>query len=307
MLLVALAIAVSTAAGVVADRRWPARAERLTSRGMDVLLWGVLPPIAFFVVARLELTSGVGVGLALAYPVLWTVGALAYLGATRVLHLPAPSAGAVVTTSVLANTGYLGIPLCAAFLGQDAIAPAVAYDSVVSAVMLYTVGFGVGAALGTTAGETPRERARAFVTRNPVLAAVVLGLLAPDALAPDVLVDVAELAAIALLPVGFFLLGVHLTHESEGGALRLPPPLSPPVVLVLGLRLAVAPALLIGLGTLLVDDLPDAYLIQAAMPSGINSLIVAHVYGLDLRLTAAAVAWTTAAVVAVALVAGVVA
>ena len=41
---------------------------------------------------------------------------------------------------------------------------------------------------------------------------------------------------------------------------------------------------------------------MAAMPSGLNSMIVAHAYGLDLRTTAEAVTWTTAIVV-VALVA----
>ena len=38
------------------------------------------------------------------------------------------------------------------------------------------------------------------------------------------------------------------------------------------------------------------------MPSGINSLVVAHAYGLDLRLTSAALAWSTSIVIAVALV-----
>ena len=39
------------------------------------------------------------------------------------------------------------------------------------------------------------------------------------------------------------------------------------------------------------------------MPSGINSLVVAHAYGLDLRLTSSALAWSTGIVLAVALVA----
>jgi hypothetical protein len=39
------------------------------------------------------------------------------------------------------------------------------------------------------------------------------------------------------------------------------------------------------------------------MPTGINSLIVGHLYGLDLRLAAGAIAWTTtiAVIAAVAL------
>ena len=39
------------------------------------------------------------------------------------------------------------------------------------------------------------------------------------------------------------------------------------------------------------------------MPSGINALVVAHAYGLDMRIAAGAVAWSTAIVVVAALVA----
>ena len=37
------------------------------------------------------------------------------------------------------------------------------------------------------------------------------------------------------------------------------------------------------------------------MPSGITSMVVAHSYGLDMKITAEAVAWSTAIVVAGAL------
>ncbi len=39
------------------------------------------------------------------------------------------------------------------------------------------------------------------------------------------------------------------------------------------------------------------------MPSGLNAMIVAHAYGLDLKTTAEAVTWTTSIVVVAALVA----
>jgi predicted permease len=51
---------------------------------------------------------------------------------------------------------------------------------------------------------------------------------------------------------------------------------------------------------------PDAYRLQAAMPSGINALVAAHTYGLNLRLAASAIAWTTIIGVTVAVVAGLV-
>jgi predicted permease len=66
------------------------------------------------------------------------------------------------------------------------------------------------------------------------------------------------------------------------------------------LRLVVAPGLLLLLSLPLID-LPGPYLLLAAMPSGVNTLLVSHVYGLDIRLAAQAVAWSTAIAVAVAL------
>ena len=302
MILVAAAILLSTGAGLWAERRWGDGAQRASRAAIDALLWVVLPFITFFTLARLEIDTGVGAGLGLAYVELALVGAGAWLVATRVLHLPRPSAGALIVVVVLANTGYLGVPLNGALLGEDDLAPAIAFDTVVSGPMFYVVGFAIGAVFGAAAGDTRGERLRAFVVRNPPLVALVAALLAPDALAPDVLVDVATVLVYAVLPVGFFVLGVNLAAEAEEGALPFPPPFGPPVAAALALRLLAAPALMLAFSAAVVR-LPDAYLVQAAMPSGINSLVVAHAYGLDLRLTSAVLAWSTAIVVAVALAA----
>jgi predicted permease len=297
---VALAIVAATGVGVGSERRWGDRALRLSRRLIDLMVWVLLPFVAFFVIADLELGGGVGAGLLLGYAELTIVGLLAYLAGGRVLRLPRPAVGSLICVVILANTGYLGIPLNAALLGHDALAPAIAWDTLISAVMLYTAGFGVGAAFGTEAGESTGERLKAFFTRNPVLYAVIAGLLAPDALAPHALVEVAEAVSFCLLPVGFFILGVNLMSEEEHGVVRFPPPLTAPVGTAMVLRLLVAPALMAGFAAAIVD-VPDAYLVQAAMPSGINSLIVAHVYGLDLRLAASAIAWTTVVAVVAAL------
>jgi hypothetical protein len=299
VILVALAILAATAVGVGAEHRWRAGAVAFSRQLIDIMVWGLLPFMTLFIVARLQLGGGVGVGLLLGYVELAIVGVLAYIIGSRVLRLPRPSVGALILTVILANTGYLGIPLNATLLGHGAIAPAIAWDTIVSQVVLYTAGFAVGAAFGTEAGERPSERLRAFLTRNPMLWALLIGLLLPDALAPDAIVHVAKFAAAyALLPIGFFILGVNLMGEREEGVLRFPPPLTPAIGVGLGLRLVLAPALLFALSALTVD-VPDAYLVQAATASGINALIVGHLYGLDLRLAAGAIAWsTTIAVVA---------
>ncbi len=298
MILVVLAVAASVGAGVAAERARPAATRRAVDAVLAVLLWVVLPFVAFFTLARLELTAGVGAGIALAYLTLAIVGACAYLVATRLLHLGRPATGALVCTTILANTGYLGIPLNATVLGEDALAPAIAFDAIVSGPMFLVVGFAVGAAFGTRAGESARARVRTFFLRNPPLLAVAAGLLAPDRLAPDALVEAAEaLASYAVLPLAFFALGATLAREP----LTARPDRA--LAAAIGLRLVVAPALFLGLSAALID-VPDAYRLQSAMPSAIASLIVAHACGLDLRLTSTAIAWTTTIVIAVATLAG---
>ncbi len=304
MILLVLAILASAGAGAAVEHRWHAQSVVVTDRAIALLLYGLMPFITFFVIARLDLHAGVGAGLALAWLEILTVGAVAWTAATRVLKLDRPTAGTVVLCVMLANTGYLGIPLNSTLLGSDAVAPAIAWDVAVSGPMLFTFGFGIAAACGTTAGDTAKERIRAFLTRNPPLLALVGGLVAPDALAPDALVHAARAAALVLLPLGFFVLGVHLSREREDGVVSFPPPFTAPVALVVGLRLLAAPGLF-ALYALALHRVPDAYRLQAAMPCGINALVAAHTYGLNLRLAASAITWTTALGVGAAAMAGI--
>jgi hypothetical protein len=297
------AIVLATGAGVLSERRWGEEAQRVTARLISLLLWTALPFICFFTIARLDFgAEGVGAGLLLAHAVAFIVGALAWVAGVR-LRLAAPALGALIVSCVISNTGFLGIPLCAALFGEEAIGHAVAYDVLVNSVLFLTAGFAIGAGMGTRGGATPGERVKAFLLRNPPLAAVLAALVAPDALAPDALHDVAELLALVLLPAGFFIVGVTLAAEADEGQTAFPPPFTRPVGVALALRLAVAPALLAGLSAVTID-IPDAYYVEAAMPTGVNAIVVAHAYGLDLRLTSAALAWTTAVVAVAAVVAG---
>jgi predicted permease len=157
--------------------------------------------------------------------------------------------------------------------------------------------FSVGAAFGERSGEGAGERIAAFFTRNPPLYAAALALIAPDSLAPDPLVDASRIALVAILPLGFFAVGAALAEEAEEGSVPVPPPLDAPVAAAVAIRLLVAPTLLYLLALPLID-LPDTYLLLAAMPCGLNTMIVTHAYGLDLRIAAGAVAWSTAIAVA---------
>ena len=144
--------------------------------------------------------------------------------------------------------------------------------------------------MGTKAGGSTAERIRTFVFKNPVLLAVVAGLLAPASLAPAALVSISHVIVFVALPWGFFCAGIILAEHMEGERAR--PALSPPVGAAIVMRLVLAPLLLLLLAAPFID-LPPAYLLAAATPAGLNGLTVAHAYGLDLRYAASSLAWTT--------------
>ena len=292
VLLTVATIVLATGVGVAAELRWRERAASSARALLTASVFTLLPFVTFFNLARLEFDADLGLGVVIGYVALAAVTLLAWW-AGRALGLSPPARGSLIVCALVANSGYLGYPLCASLLGFDSLGEAVAYDILVSAPALLLVAFAVGAALGDRAGEGPRERVLAFFTRNPPLYAAIAALIAPDALAPDALVDASRVAVVALLPIGFYAVGTILAEEAEEGYLTLGSPLRPPLSIAIGLRMVVAPALLYLLALPLID-LPGPYLLLAAMPSGINTLLVSHLYGLDLRLAAQAVAWSTA-------------
>jgi predicted permease len=301
VLLTIVAIALSGTAGVAAERRWPARAVSLARRALVVSLYTLLPFVTFFNLARVHLNADLGGGLVIGWVAILCAAGLAWLTGVRLLRLARPSTGSLITGTLVPNSGYLGYPLTASLLGFHALGQAVVYDVVVAAPCLLLLGFGTGAAFGTRAGEGFRERLIAFFTRNPPLYAAIAALLVPDSFAPDALVEVSRGMVIALLPIGFFAVGAVLAEEVEERTLELGSPFHPPVGAAILLRLMIAPGLLLLLSLPFID-LPGPYLLLAAMPCGINTLLVAHVYGLDAKLAAQAVAWTTAIAVIAALV-----
>ena len=101
---------------------------------------------------------------------------------------------------------------------------------------------------------------------------------------------------IAILPIGFFAVGATLAEGAEHGELPMPPPLTRQVAVTLVAKLAIMPGLLMLLAAPLID-LPATYRLLAAMPTGLNAMVVSHAYGLDNQIVAEAVVWSTAIVV----------
>ena len=289
VLAVAAVILAGSAAGAVTARRRP-DATAIADAMLSVSLWAILPVVTFFNFARFEPDADVGAGLAFAYLGLAAALAVAWALARGPLRLEGHTRGAFMCAAFHANTGFLGLPFVAALLGRDALPEAITYDQLVSTPWLLVVAFSIGAA-HRDERHAAESGLRAFLTRNPALYALVAGLLAPDALAPDWAVDAANVLVVALAPLGFFALGVYAT---AGGA-RLPPPLTRPVVAASLVKLTV-PVGVVAACAALIHDVPGAFLVQAAMPTGLNALLLVAAYRLDRAIIAGAIVYTTAIV-----------
>lgn len=286
--------------GVGSERRWGEGALGLSRRLLDILAYVAIPLVVFFTVSHLKLTTGLGAGIVFGWTERVVVIGLAWLIGERLLRLPRAATGAIMISVGLANTGYLGIPLIALLLGHDSIGLAVAYDTTVTAPVALIGGFAIGAAFGTRAGEGARERTKTFFTRNPALIALIAAVIAPSWLSPDWARDFAAVLVVVIAPLGFFAVGVYLMleHDQEGTRI-FPPQLTPPVLTALALRLLIAPGVMLGLSSFVIE-VPSAFLIQAGMASGITGLAVGHIFGLDLKIIVGAIAWSTAIVVVAA-------
>jgi predicted permease len=296
---VAVAVVVATVCGVVSERRFR-DTRAVAQRVLALMLYVLVPFVSFVNIAHLNVTLAGGAGLGFAYVMVAAVGVSAWAVGRFALGLTGARLGAVICTVVVVNTGYLGYPMTVALLHASALPSAVAYDQLVSGPSLFVIGFAIGAGFGNVA-TSGTARVRAFLTRNPPLIAAIAGLLAPSSLAPAPLPAISHVVVGGMLVLGFFAVGVYLSSERRQDAGPLLERPDPPVLLALGLRLLVAPMILVGMSALIIR-VPSAYLLQSAMPSGISSLVVGHAFGLDQRLIATIIVWGTAIV----LVAGVV-
>lgn len=295
MLLVVATVVLAVTAGVLIERRVGGeRARVLRHRIVRLMLYVLMPFVSYVSIGRLHLTANVGIGIGLALSLLAAMGVLMWLVARGPLGLDRPSTGAAMVCTIQANTGFFGLPLCAALFSQAEFSQAVAYDVLVSVPAFVFGSYTIGALFGTD-GEGKHMGRHVITTllKNPILYVVIVALLIPESWAPEALVFPSKLAVYALLPLGFIVVGITLSDEADEGAFRFPPPLTRAVAVLIALRMAIMPLIVLAI-SLFVVRLPATYPLLAAMPSGVNTVLVAHQTGLNLRLSADGTAWTNA-------------
>lgn len=298
MIWIVLTMIVSGSLGAVFAHRRPDTSETFAKRLMDFVLWVIIPPVLFFNLAHFEFTAEIGKALALAWIGNLLLVAVAFAVARRI-DLTRPQIGAFVCCAIMGNTAYLGYAFSSAALGTAQLDTAIIYDIVLMLPSLIFIAFSIGAAFGTHA-DTPKERFKSYFTRNPLLYTAALALLAPESLSPEWARDLTHYLVYAILPAGFFAVGIVVRHESEVDKLSFPPKLTKPIALATILKLSFLPLFLL-LVDLWITKIPKAYVLQAMMPTGINNLLLANNYGLDRKLTASVIVWSTMVIAVVGL------
>ncbi len=265
-----------------------ARLDAMPANAADVLnrvvLLVCLPAAVLVHVPALRFDASLA-GLA-ATPWLLAIATVALvLPLARVLRLRRDQTGVLLLCVGLCNSSFIGYPMVAALLGQEAVAYAVVYDQFGTFVLLSTLGLSV---IARYAGDAPpdwREVARRMLRFPPLWALAFALTLMPDTPPTWIAAALANLAA-AMLPLVMLAVGLSIR-------LRLPRDEIGPLALGLGLKLVVMPAIALPLawafgmqGTML-----QANVLESAMPTMITAAALAIAAGLAPRLAAALVGY----------------
>lgn len=250
-----------------------------------IIIYAALPAMIFSAVHPAELNASLLVVAAIAWVVFATSAVLAWL-VTRALGLQAPIAGGFILAASLGNTGYIGYPVSAAVLGDEALVQAIFYDIFGTVAALLFVGLYIAQRMGTAEKTVlnPVREALAF----PAVLALGLALLLKPIAIPEPVSNGLDTLASLVVPLIMISVGLSLRPRSiRGHAL--------PIAVLSGLRLLAAPlvALAVGLYAPISAETARLVVLQGGMPSMMLTLVIGERFGLDTDFIASAIVVTT--------------
>lgn len=276
--------------GGAAVRGWQRRLPSLLSR----YLYTVGIPLC---VVNFVRVADLSASVFLAPLVAWFAMGLALLVAWLVLKVTrrvvdASERGSVLLLSYIGNTSYLGFPVVLLLpqLGHAYFSWAVLYD--VFGTFFGAYGLGLVLARWQVAASIPLWRrlldAVLELLRNPSLYAFALGLALRPVDLPDPLLQVVSTVAWASIMLCLVVMGMRLQQLTSWRHLRLA--FQPVAIKMMVVPLVVATALTVfGL-----DGPPRLVLVlQASMPCGLATLVLAERYGLNRDRVVAALGLST--------------
>jgi predicted permease len=253
------------------------------------VLYVALPALVLQKMPLLEFTSQLWIPAAMPW-VLLAITAGAVLLAARLWQLDRQITGALLVVLPLGNTSFLGYPMVEAFYGDTGLPFAIIYDQAGSFLALVTYAAILAAWFSPTAG--PRPSAAQILPRIllfPAFLAMLLGLALKGSSYPAFMELLLDSLAATLVPVVMIAVGFQLRLKLDSGQ-------TTPLVLALGFKLLLMPALALGLlwlvqpRPLLIEPLlTQVVVLQAAMPPMITAGTLAIGAALAPRFVAALV------------------
>lgn len=223
--------------------------------------------------SALRLTLGYLLSCAVLYGIAMAVG--------RGGKLAASTRKGLLATTLFANVGNMGLPLCAFAFGEAGLERALVYF-IASAV----VTFGLGPAL--LVGDR-WDKSLGAILKLPLAWALGLGLVwrVTGIALPYNLDGGIEMLGTAAIPVVLVVLGMQLAAT--------PWEVGPYELFAAGLRLLVGPAVAWGVGTLVRLEGLDlqVFLMQSAMPSAVNAVVLVGEFGGDVARVARTIVLST--------------
>ena len=222
-----------------------------------------------------------------------SVFALAALAGRRLFGIGRAEAAVQGLAAVLANTGYMGIPLISAVFGREAAVPIVV-GLTLDGILMIPLGIIIIESSKGGAESLPATALRTFsaLAKNPLILAIFAGLAA-SAIgldAPTPLTNFLDLLGDTAGPCALFALGATLAgRKVAGGAAE--------VSYMTFMKLVVHPAALFLTTTVIfgVQSLwATAALLGAALPIAANVFIVARQYDVYVVRTSSAILVSTA-------------
>lgn len=272
-----LPIALVALTGVWVGRAFPLDIKTLTRLNIYALLPALVLTGVYGSTLALDTTLRIVAGFLLNCGVLYGI-AIACAGP---LGLPTETRKSLVATTLLANSGNIGLPFILFSLGEAGLERAIVY-LISSAIFIASVGpvflkgEGLQAGLKVTVG-------------LPVFWATLGGILLQGLAwnVPETLDKALALLSSAAIPIALLTLGIQLS--------RTPLKFGLYELFAAGLRLLISPLTAYGIGSLIgLNGLDLAVLVmQSAMPVAVNTLIWVNEFGGDTTRVARTIVLST--------------
>ncbi len=265
--------------GAIAGRKLSLEAKTLSQLSVYILAPALVADGLYQ--TKVSLNSAIGILLGFAIISLILYGLIEVLA--NILKLPIVIRKSLLATTLLPNTGNLGLPLIAFILGEEGLERAIIY--MIGASILL---FGIIPAL--LAGHSLASGFR-FTLKLPLIWAMLagLGLRFFNLKLPFQLDTAIEQLGKAAIPIALLLLGIQLinTHFGVGKY----------EIIASCLRLGVAPLVAYGVGKMLHLTGLDlqVLVLQSAMPVAVNAIVLVTEFGGDTVKVARTIMTTTLA------------